>query len=534
MNARKSIIVGSSQFIIAILGWVGLIVLAKFWGSYAPEALGMIGYALAFVGLFGALADVGFSSAHVKRVSEGKDLGTCIGTFITIKGVLIVLMVLVVLFSMFVLQNFFGVMFSDTTDLIIYIFILYYVFGYLIQIPVSTFQGKGEIVKRQIVTVSENIVRVSFRLFVLLAGVTIGGVVLIQAPVEWPLYLQPLQEFISNHAVDCISFTYVLGGIATFMVGVWFMRKYPIKKPTRDMMKSYLMFAIPISLVSVSTIITKSVDKIMIGYFWSAVEVGYYFTVQQISQVIIVLSGSIAIVLFPSLSQHHSNGNYNAINKLVNSSIRYISMVLVPVIVVIFVFSKEIITILLDVAFLPGSSALIVLSLFALVSGLLIPYTCLITGVDKPKIVAKIGVTMCIVNVVLNLLFIPQEGALSIFGIYGATGAAVASLISVIIGFVYGCYEANRLSGIKVINKHTLVHIISGVPTAIFIYVLGTFITIMSWYHLVTISVLAVVVYSFILIQIKELNKGDLDFFLDTLNIKKMFSHIKGELNDKE
>ena len=102
MNARKSMLVCSSQLIIAILGWIGLVVLAKMWGSYAPEALGIIGYALAFVGLFGALADIGFSQAHVKRISEGKDLGTCIGTFIFIKGLLIILMVSSILLTVFV------------------------------------------------------------------------------------------------------------------------------------------------------------------------------------------------------------------------------------------------------------------------------------------------------------------------------------------------------------------------------------------------------------------------------------------------
>ena len=532
MNARKSIVVGSSQFIITILGWIGLIILAKFWGSYAPEALGMIGYALAFVGLFGALADVGFSQAHIKRVSEGKDLGTCIGTFITIKIVLIVLMVSVVLFSMFILRNFFGVAFSDTTDLIIYIFILYYVFGYLVHIPISTFQGRGEMVKMQLATISESLVRVSFRMVVLFAGVVIAGNIIVKAPIEWAPFLQPLQELISQHAVDCIAFTYVLGGVATFIVGIWLMRKYPISKPTRDMLKSYLVFAIPISLVSVSMVVTKSVDKIMIGYFWTSVEVGYYFTVQQISQVIVVLSGSLAIVLFPSLSGYHSNGDYSVIKSLVHNSIRYISMFVVPIIVLICLFSKEIIIILLDSAFLPGSSTLVILSLFALVSALMIPYICLITGVDKPKIVAKIGILMCVSNVVLNLLFIPVTGVLSTFGIYAMTGAAVASLCSVVIGFVYTVYKANKLVKIGMINKHVLLHIISGTLSGIFILFLMNFVTTMYWYHIVIASVICILVYFGILIQINEFTKKDYRFFLDTINLGKMKEYIKGEMND--
>jgi len=52
---------------------------------------------MGFVGLFNFIADLGFSSAHVKRISEGKDLGECIGTFATIKILLTVIMVALVI-----------------------------------------------------------------------------------------------------------------------------------------------------------------------------------------------------------------------------------------------------------------------------------------------------------------------------------------------------------------------------------------------------------------------------------------------------
>lgn len=105
MIARKSFLIVTSQFFTRFLGWIGLIVLAKLWGGFAPVALGTIGFAMAFIALFNIVADLGFSSAHVKRVSEGKDLGTCLGTFATIKLILTGLMVLVVFAAMFIWKN---------------------------------------------------------------------------------------------------------------------------------------------------------------------------------------------------------------------------------------------------------------------------------------------------------------------------------------------------------------------------------------------------------------------------------------------
>jgi len=206
-------------------------------------------------------------------------------------------------------------------------------------------------------------------------------------------------------------------------------------------------------------------------------------------------------------------------------------MFVVPIIVLICLFSKEIIIILLDPAFLPGSSTLVILSLFALVSALMIPYTCLITGIDKPKIVAKIGILMCVSNVVLNLLFIPETGVLSTFGIYAMTGAAVASLCSVVIGFIYTVYKSNQLVRIGMINKHVLLHVISGTFSGIFVLFLMNFVTTMYWYHIVIASVICVLIYFGILIQINELTKKDYRFFLDTVNLRKMKEYIKGEMN---
>ena len=117
MIARKSFLIVISNFIVQFIGWIGLVVLAKLWGDFAPQALGTIGFAMSFLALFNIIADLGFSRAHIKRVSEGKDLGTCIGTFAAIKICLTGIMVTVVFSAIFiwkyVMQKGF---YDDTTE----------------------------------------------------------------------------------------------------------------------------------------------------------------------------------------------------------------------------------------------------------------------------------------------------------------------------------------------------------------------------------------------------------------------------------
>jgi len=314
MIARKSALMVGTQFFTRFLGWIGLVVLAKLWGGFAPEALGIIGFAMAFLAIFNIIADLGFSKAHVKRISEGKDLGTCIGTYAAIKLILTSLMVTVVFAAVYIWKNFFHGGFTDaTTESVILVFVVFYIFLNLAQITTVTFQGRREIAKRQVTVIFENIVKVPLEILVALAGVSIVGVASISPAINWPIFLQPLRQFIAIHAIGSFAMTYVFAVMTTFFVGIWLLRKYPIKKPSFNLFKSYFSFALPIMLISVIGVISVNIDKIMIGYFWTSVEVGYYFTVQQILQIILILSVAVGTVLFPSLSEHHFSKNFEKI-----------------------------------------------------------------------------------------------------------------------------------------------------------------------------------------------------------------------------
>ena len=67
MIARKSFLIISSQFIIRFIGWVGLVILARGWKDFSSEALGVIGFTMAFLALFNIIADLGFGLAYAEN-----------------------------------------------------------------------------------------------------------------------------------------------------------------------------------------------------------------------------------------------------------------------------------------------------------------------------------------------------------------------------------------------------------------------------------------------------------------------------------
>ncbi len=447
MIARKSALIIITQFFTRSLGWIGLLILAKLWGGFAPEALGVIGFAMSFVGIFNIISDLGFGQAHVKRISEGKDLGTCIGTFFTIKIILTNAMILIVLLTIVLLEYVLHQGFHDATkQSVVFVFIIYYSLLSVQQIASCTFNGKGEIAKMQITAMFENLVKVPLMIVVAAAGVGLIGI----APVVvWPSLLEPTRQFLSGHPIGSLAMAYVFGIITTVVIGFWFLRKNPWKKPDWNLGRNYLTFAMPMLLYSIITTIATNIDKLIIGYFWTATEVGYYYSVYQILQIILVISVAINTVLFPAYSEYNANKDVEKIKKTTNIAERYISLVTIPIAVIIILFVNQVISIMLNSAFLPAAPALIALTVYALLSSLMAPYYSLIAGLNKPKLYGKIGLGVGLINIGSNFLLIPQWSPLAFTGIIGPTGAAMSMVISIFIGFVWIRFSAKKLTGIR-------------------------------------------------------------------------------------
>lgn len=542
MIARKSFMIIFSNFSLQIIGWIGLVVLAKTWGEASSAALGSIAFAMSFIALFNVFVDLGFGKAHVKRVSEGQDLGTCIGTYAAIKIILTCVLIIIVLTAIYIIKNVLNQDFTDsTTEVLIYIFLLYTVFTNLSAIPKQTFAGTREIAKLNIPDIFGRIVKVPLAIFVALIGanaILVGDKIVTVDPIIYlPGFLQPFQKFVFDHAVGSLAVVYVIDMFVVFLICFWFLRKYPIKRPNFQMFKSYFTFAIPITLMSVIAVVSTNIDKIMIGFYWTNVHVGYYFGVQRVFEMISMIYMALGTVLFPTFSKFHSENDIDKIKTTSDLAIRYLSMVVVPVITVIIVFVYPIIYILLDTAFLPGAPVLLVLTIYAFLHVLMMPYLSILTGINRPGLCAKISFVICATNILMNYLFIPKNGLLSPYGINGPTGAAVATVFSCLLGLIYLFIILKRLIRLTIWQTHTPRHLIAGVLMAICLYFIAyklPFTPIIYWYHLLTFAFTGLGIYIGILFILKEFNKNDLSFFIDILHPKKLFGYVKTELKDEK
>ena len=140
---------------------------------------------------------------------------------------------------------------------------------------------------------------------------------------------------------------------------------------------------------------------------------------------------------------------------------------------------------------------------------------------------------MCTSNIILNFLFIPRDGLLTTFGINGPTGAAVATLISGLIGFIGLSYYTKKLTKIKIYQKSFLCHIFAGVIIAIYLHLIKiNFYYRLSgipFYVLIVSFVVGIGMYVGILMFLKEFKIDDWNFFKDLISPKKMLKYLGGE-----
>jgi O-antigen/teichoic acid export membrane protein len=501
MIARKSTLIMANTISEALLAYLALFFIARYMG---PRDFGIIGFAIGFVGLFAFLSDLGFNSAHVKRISEGKDLGTCIGTFLVTKLGLVSLMATATIGAVFFWKVVMGRGFeSSTHELAIFIILIYFIFERLSTIFQTTYTAETKITKTYLPKFIATIARTSAIIFVAISS--LGAIEL--------------------------AFAYVFGHIFLFTTSLLLFKNYPINKPSRECFHDYTSFAIPMIVVSSSALIMANLDKVLIQMFWSAEHVGYYFASARICGFVVLAGSSIGHLLFPIISNYYSKKNTRSIKEMIRRSERYISMITFPMVFGIVALAEPAIHILLSDSFNPAIPVFRILPFYALINALTIPYTSHLLGINKPKLVRNRILIMVILNLVLNIILIPkdiQSIGLTLIGL-SATGAAIATVISYTIGYIQIRIVSWKQSKIT-FNLKILLHLFSASIMGIILYWISMNIAIERWYELFVVGLFGLGIYFSILYLLKEFTRDDYNFILDTLNIKKMLNYIVKEI----
>jgi len=504
-TSRKIALLFGAENINAIIGWIALIFVARKMGA---EAIGEFSYAMSLVGGFTFIAFFGFRMAHIKRISEGLDLGKCIGTFLSIRLFLISFMLLVFasfywVWTVFMEKEFYDI---KTPNLLLFV-LLYYIIFLAIGVVRATFSGLEQSARVAI----PNIVGTTVRSLLFICTAFLG----------WGVIWLATSELIGILIISIIS--------------LWYFRDYPISKPDKETFNSYKLFAFPVAAASIFGVLKQYLDKIFIGIFWAATDVGLYFGVQRIAIFIGTMALAIEEMLLPSVSKLHSKSGNKEIKSLIYDTERYVAMVCIPIVAMTVVWSSEIIEVFISREFLPATRILQLLALAALIRVVNRPWSIALRGSDRPDLTSMINIFSSVINILLMLILVPKEiphlGLSNLPGL-GGEGAALAVLISEIvlsISLRIMCYSYLELKP----QIHFFVQIFFAIIVGLGMWQIQMTVDIDRWYELFLFSALGGFLYIFVLAAAGAFTMKDFQFFWNTMNPKAMTSYIGDELKRK-
>lgn len=495
---RKSLVVLISKILSSVLSLVGLIMTSRYLG---PEINGQVSWAIALVTTFNSISDFGFASAHVKRISEGKDVNDCLSTYTVIKLLLTLGMVVGTSIYLLVWKTIdpFAISSSDMDILIL--IILYCVFYNISSLFWTTYEARMESVKAQLVSLAEPLSRTPLMILVALLG--LGAI--------------------------SLAYTYVIGAITMCVVGLVLMSREQIKLKRPTLYRQYWVFALPVSLITVFGTLSWNLDKLVIEAFGGTTAVAFFSQPQTLLGVLGFIGGAVTSLTFPAFSRMHTSGDIEGIRDVTRQSERYISMIALPVVIVLVLFPTETITTFLGDLYQPAAEPLRYLSISTYISLLSMAYSPQISGTNRPDLSAKlIGMTL-VLNAVLLFVFVPSSlGGVQMLGL-GVVGAA---LVSIIVSFVYLVVVRNivfRLTETRS-NPRILLHVLCGVLSGVVLFAIFQFYPILHWWQLLFYGVIEIPIFFGLMVVVRELTKNDMTYFYDVVHPRHMWDYISDEM----
>jgi len=503
--ARKSALVVITNFSAGLLNYVALYLIARYY-EFPKFALGLLNFAVGFVALFSMISNLGFPQAHIKRISEGKDIGKCNATFFSIRFFLTGVMIAAVFSAIFIWKYVMGRGFeTPLQEKAVYVMLCYYILLTLARNFTVTYRAKMEIAVAQLPFLAEAFARTIATAYFVFYGFE----------AIWIVY------------------TYVIGGFAFFLSAILFFRE-PVDKPSREYLSIYLKFAIPLSLVSVSFIIMTNLDKVLIQLFWGYEEGADYFSIVRLTRFINNITVAFGMLLLPTMSAMYVKSKMDKMTDVTLKAERYISMILMPIVFLLIFLAKPILYILLSKKFYTAIPILQILPLFALFDALERPYQTKLLGMDLPKFARNRMLIMVLINVALNIILIPKDIkslGIKLFGLAGV-GAAIATVVAYFAGLTYTRVIIYKMSGTG-INLSVIKHFLAGIVAGLLTSYINRFYIVERWYDLAFLFIIGIAIYLAILAAIREFKKEDMHLFLDTANPVKMLSYIKEEVKEK-
>ena len=239
--------------------------------------------------------------------------------------------------------------------------------------------------------------------------------------------------------VSSFTFAYAAGSAAGTVVTFWAIRKHLgqlLRGFTKSLVRPILVSAWPFALSGILGALMVNTDVLIIGWLRPAAEVGFYSAAQRIILLLYIIPGVLSTSIFPLLSRLASKDDKRTIRTVVESSLTSVFLVALPIMSGGIILAEPLTRLVFGPEYLPGTLSLQILLLTVPLNFAAIILSNLVFAYNEQKKLAIYAAIGGILNIILDLAFIP---------LWGIAGSSFATFCVQLVSMSYLWWVAKRI-----------------------------------------------------------------------------------------
>jgi O-antigen/teichoic acid export membrane protein len=388
--SKNSLITFSTEVLVFIFSFGTLIILSRVLG---PIGKGIYSLILLIPGLMMTFGSFGIDTANVYFVGSKRykiQDATSNSLILAILLGFILILIFWGIFQMSFFQNF--ISFNQIPPLYLWLVVLIIPMPLLSSFFRSILWAKGEIINCNKIRVIENaILFLAVMIFLLIFQQNIFGAVL---------------SYILSIVGACLLSIFLVKKITKFRL---FLNK--------NLLKDSVIYGGKVYLANSISFLSYRLDMLLIAMFLAPAAVGFYSIAVSMAERLFITSGVLAAVLFTKISSLSDSEATAFTPKIV----RHTFFIMIITSLSLAVLATPLIKIIFGQAFLPSVLPLLILLPGIIAFGIGGVLAADLSGRGKPQFAIYSSFVCLIINIVLNILFIPK---------WGISGAAFASSVA--------------------------------------------------------------------------------------------------------
>lgn len=450
---RKVVFVMAANVAGAVLGYGALLVIGR---TFSPSAYGSFVFASGIGGLFALATTLGLGSAHQRLVARGMPADVVMGTAARIRALLLCAGIAAIALLAWLLHAVDRPVLTDaTTPAVLGAALAVHVLAMGRLFLAETWAGHQQVTR---IETTRTLDAALLLLFLANAGLLVAHLSGRWTPLPgvgaWWARLAGLDRplAVEEAALLLVGCTLAAKLVSYLVAAAWALRDGLALGPMdRQVARELWAFGLPVALTGAVGLIVQYTDVVLLGFFWTAREVGLYGTAQKLAVLASLAAGAASGVLFSRFAQLSARADEALEARTFRDAERWVFLLVAPMAAALAALAVPGIHIAVGDAYIPGADALRLLAGATFAYALQVPLAARFMGHGMTRVLVVTGVVNAGANLALNLAFIPRQG----LG-WGAEGAAFATLLSNLLAYGVLRARAHRAFGTPWVDGPTL------------------------------------------------------------------------------